>query len=135
MTEITIYEELLKLIAPKEITENFELKGIKEYKTSITIIFEEKEDRIPEELKGKTVVLDGFMNSLSLQTFPLKDKTVYMEIKRRRWKEQGTINSYYNHYDLHLKGMKTTREFGAFLKEELRLQPTEYNELWRGLTY
>jgi hypothetical protein len=30
--------------------------------------------------------------------------------------------------------MKTTKEFGAFLKEELGLQPAEYNELWRSLT-
>jgi hypothetical protein len=31
--------------------------------------------------------------------------------------------------------MKTTKEFGAFLKEELGLQPTEYNKLWESLTH
>lgn len=135
MTDFKLYEDLLKLVAPLEITENFELKGIKENKDSITIIFEEKEDNIPFELQGKAVVLDGFMNSLLLQTFPLKDKTVYFDIKRRRWKEKGSKEGTHNHYELHLQGMKTTKEFGAFLKEELGFSSTEYNELWRSLTH
>jgi hypothetical protein len=126
---------LLGLIAPEEIIKNFTVVKIVESKSIITIVFEEKTDRIPAELRGKEVVLDGFLNTLELQTFPLKDKTVYFAIKRRRWKEKSTVEkSYSNTYDLHDQGMKTTKEFGAFLKEELGLQPTEYNELWRSLT-
>jgi len=30
--------------------------------------------------------------------------------------------------------MKTTKEFGAFLKEEFGLQPDEYNKLWKSIT-
>jgi hypothetical protein len=126
---------LLGLIAPEEIIKNFTVVKIVEAKGTITIVFEEKTDRIPSELLGKEVVLDGFLNTLELQTFPLKDKTVYFAIKRRRWKEKSAEGkSYSNTYDLHDQGMKTTKEFGVFLKEELGLQPTEYNELWRSLT-
>ena len=135
MATSELVELLLGLIAPEEITRNFIVVKIVEAKGSITIVFEEKTDRIPEELIGKEVVLDGFLNTLELQTFPLKDKTVYFAIKRRRWKEKSTEGkSYSNTYELHDQGMKTTKEFGAFLKEELGLQPTEYNELWRSLT-
>jgi hypothetical protein len=135
MDKQDLYKELLNLIAPKEIIDNFKLVGIAESTTSITLYFEELEEKIPEELQGKEVVLDGYLNKLELQTFPLKDKTVYIAVRRRRWKEKG-INekSYSNNYDLHFEGMKTTREFGAFLKEELGLQPAEYNKLWKSIT-
>ncbi len=36
---------------------------------------------------------------------------------RRRWKEQGTTTHFSNDYNLHIPGMKTTREFRDFLKE------------------
>ena len=135
MTTKDLHQELLKLVAPAEVINNFDLKEITEKKDSIIILFEEKPERIPEELEGKDVIMDGFVNAISLQTFPLKDKTVYFAIRRRRWKEKGTSEkSYSNTYDLHDKGMKTTKEFGAFLKEELGLQPAEYNKLWRSLT-
>jgi hypothetical protein len=135
MDKQDLYKELLNLIAPKEITDNFKLVEIAESSSTITLYFEELEEKIPEELHGKEVVLDGYLNKLDLQTFPLKDKTVYLVVRRRRWKEKSTTGkSYNNDYDLHFEGMKTTKEFGAFLKEELGLQPSEYNKLWKSIT-
>ncbi len=124
---------IIELIAPGEISKNFEVTSIVEKTDTITIIFEEKTDLVPKELEGKEVVLDGFLNPVALQTFPLKDKMVYLSLKRRRWKEMGTKGkSYSNTYDLHRQGMKTTNEFGDFLKEELGLRPSEYNKLWKS---
>ncbi len=135
MEEKALYQELLKLIVPKEITDNFELIEIVERTNMITLSFEELASRIPKPLRGKEVVLDGYLNQLELQTFPLKDKTVYIALRRRRWKEKGdTKQSYSNTYELHIEGMKTTKEFGAFLKEEFGLQPDEYNKLWKSIT-
>ena len=135
MVEKTLYNELISLIVPKEITENFELIEIVEKEHMITLMFEELTNRIPAALQGKEVVLDGYLNQLELQTFPLKDKTVFIAIRRRRWKEKGvTTQSHSNTYALHIEGMKTTKEFGAFLKEEFGLQPDEYNKFWKSIT-
>jgi transposase len=135
MDEKALYQDLLKLIVPKEITYNFELIEIIEKTNMITLSFEELTSRIPKPLSGKEVVLDGYLNQLELQTFPLKDKTVYIALRRRRWKEKGdSQQSYSNTYELHVEGMKTTKEFGAFLKEEFGLQPDEYNKLWKSIT-
>jgi len=135
MTQSDLFKELLSLVVPIEITQDFELKEIIEKTTMITLYFEELPDRHPQELSGMEVVLDGFINQIELQTFPLKDKTVHIAVRRRRWKAKGEKSkSYSNSYDLHLEGMKTTKEFGAFLKEELGLQPAEYNQLWESLT-
>jgi hypothetical protein len=135
MEKEQLYKELVSLIAPRVIAENFELLQIVEKPTSITLYFEEKDQRIPEELKGKEAVQDGYLNKMELQTFPLKDKTVYIAVRRRRWKERGTPEqSYSNRYDLHFEGMKTTKEFGIFLKEELGFEPDEYNKFWQSIT-
>jgi hypothetical protein len=135
MINTGLYKDLLSLVVPKEITQDFEFKQIIEKTGTITLYFEELSDRIPKELQGKEAVMDGFINQLELQTFPLKDKTVHIAVRRRRWKVKGTNKqSYSNSYDLHIEGMKTTKEFGAFLKEELGLQPDEYNKFWESLT-
>ena len=128
-----LHKKLIELIAPEEVNTYFKITSIVEKKNSITISFEEKESLIPKELQGKDVVLDGFLNPIVLQTFPLKDKQAYLSIKRRRWKERGKPGvSYCNTYDLYRPGMKTTREFGNFLKEDLGLRPSEYNKLWES---
>lgn len=129
-----LFSGIIELIAPGAISKHFEVVSIEEQKDSIFIVFEENKDLIPKELSGKQTALDGFLNPLVLQTFPLKDKQVYLVVKRRRWKELGQTTSYSNTYDLHRKGMKTTNEFGDFLKEELGLRPSEYNKLWESIT-
>lgn len=119
-TKKTVYEDLIKLITPGAIYNDFELILIEEKLDAVIIEFNEKSERVPPELKGKEVVSDGFMNPLKLQTFPINDKKLYYSIRRRRWKEKGTNGpSYINKYDLHRKVMKTTNEFGDFLKEEV----------------
>jgi len=135
MAPYHLYEDLLRLVVPQLIADNFILVRIIEKESSITLYFEEKPELIPDKLKDKESVLDGFVNKVELQTFPLKDKTVYLAIRRRRWKERNKAGiSYSNTYDLHIEGMKTTKEFGSFLKEELRLLPVEYNEFWKSIT-
>ncbi len=97
--------EIIELLAPVEINKNFEVVTVNEKKESITITFEEMGNLIPQGLKGKDAVLDGFFKPIGLKTFPLKDKTVYLSLKRRRWKEPGkTDKSYHNTYDLHRQG-------------------------------
>ena len=73
MKEELLYNELISLIAPKEETENFKLVKIIEKWDMITLYFKELPNRIPKAMQGKSIVLDGYLNKLELQTFPLKD--------------------------------------------------------------
>ena len=112
--------ELIKLLVPEEILSHFEYESFEELSGIIRIHLVEKQDpnHYPKELIGKGKrSLNGFMNPIELQTFPTKGKEVYLYIKRRRWKIQGSNKSYYNQYSFSEEGMKATREFGAFLKE------------------
>ncbi len=56
--------EIIELLAPKEINNNFEVVTVNEKKESITITFEDMANPIPQGLKGKDAVLDGFLNPL-----------------------------------------------------------------------
>jgi hypothetical protein len=111
--------QLWSLLVPKEILIYFEIIRVVELATKISIYLTEKQDLIPEKLKGKEPVLNGYLNDLELQTYPIQGKSCHLVLRRRRWKEQGTDGrqSYWNEYDFAAEGTKATKAFGAFLKE------------------
>jgi hypothetical protein len=77
----------------------------------------EKEERVPKFLAGKDVVLDGYNNEIDILTHAFSLKKIFLRLIRRKWKERGTTRHYSNDYNLHIPGMKTTKEFRVFLKE------------------
>jgi hypothetical protein len=110
-------EAVLKILVPEEYLEDFEPNSIENKPQEWVIELVEKEDRIPKALAGKDVVLDGYNNEIDILTHAFSLKKIYLRLIRRRWKEKGTSKHYSNEYNLHIPGMKTTREFRDFLKE------------------
>ena len=113
-------KELISLFVPENILEHFEYEKLEEVSGVIRIHLIEKKDpnHYPKAILGKGPrSLNGFMNPIELQTFPAKGKEVFLYLKRRRWKLEGSNTSYYNNYSFSEKGMKATKEFGIFLKE------------------
>ena len=113
-------KDLLELLVPSEISDHFEFDRYTLESGVYRIYLIEKDDNahIPREIyrTGKAV-LDGYMNPLELQTYPIKGKEVFLVLKRRRWKVKRTTKGYSNSYSFHKPGMKATHEFGLFLKE------------------
>lgn len=115
-------QELISLIVPSEILEHFDYDAYKEEGGVYLIELVEKDDlsHIPKSIlrEGK-VILNGFMNSIDLQSYPLQGKEVFLRLKRRRWRlrDDETKKSYFNEYDFSYPGIKATKAFGAFLKE------------------
>jgi len=116
-TQENLFGSLASILIPKEYLENFEVSNVEEKPSEWVITLLEKEDRIPPEVSGRAVVLNGYCNPISILTHAFSLKKIYLQFYRRRWKEAGKDADYSNTYDLHLPGMKTTKEFGAFLKE------------------
>lgn len=110
-------EQTLKIFVPEEYLNDFEINHIEEHPEEWVMELVEKEDRIPKALEGKEAVFDGYCNSVDILTHAFSLKKIYLRLIRRRWKEKGTNKGYFNEYDLHIPGMKTTREFRDFLKE------------------
>ncbi len=117
-------KSLAQLLVPDYILSHFDYEKWEEVGGVIRIHLVEKNDpaHYPKELIGKGKrILDGYMNPLELQTFPTMGKEVFLFLKRRRWKIKGRNETYFNQYSFYEKGMKATKEFGAFLKEINRL--------------
>jgi len=113
-------KDLIGMLIPEEILEHFDFTGYELNGGSYIFYMVEKSDtsHIPKTIltSGKAV-LDGYMNPLELQTYPIKGKEVFLHLKRRRWKIKGTKKGYSNTYNFHREGMKATKKFGDFLKE------------------
>lgn len=110
-------EEVLKILIPAEYLEDFEPNSVENKPDEWVIELVEKEDRVPVALTGKEAVLDGYNNEIDILTHAFSLKKIYLCLIRRRWKEKGTTKHYSNEYNLHIPGMKTTKEFRDFLKE------------------
>jgi len=109
------------MIVPDFILKNFEVNNIKELKNEWVVELEEKQEKIPEDLREcQDVVLDGFCHSIDVLSHSFSLKPVYLRVYRHRWKCAGTNKHYSNSYDLTIKGLKMVPELGIFLKEEDR---------------
>jgi len=115
--QLNFNEEVLKILVPEEYLKDFEPNSVENKPTEWVIELVEKADRIPAALIGKEAVLDGYNSEIDILTHAFSLKKIYLRLIRRRWKEKGTSKHYSNEYDLHIPGMKTTREFRDFLKE------------------
>jgi len=120
----------LSAFVPKHWLEFFEVVEIVELPKEWRIRLVEKKQRIPLALLGKDVVLDGYMNPVEIEDFPLRGKQTYLTFSRRRWKERGRSEGVSNNYTFHPHGMKATDEFGAFLKGLDRRAADLFRRTW-----
>jgi len=125
----------LDFLIPEKWRRSFELIELKEKaggkRGEMHMLLQEKKDLIPPSLEGKDHVLNGFMNPVEIIDYPFRGKLMYITFLRRRWKvrgEEGENVSHFNAYSFHRPGMKTTDEFGDFLKG---LDRDEFDELCR----
>lgn len=106
------------MMVPQEYLKYFDASDIHDYPDRWEIELKEKEDLIPEKLKGKIVVKDGFCNAIRIMSHCFSLKPVSLKLMRRRWKEPNDTIHFSNEYELHPDGAKITNELAAFLKGE-----------------
>ena len=116
--EIAEISELISAFVPEEILRDFELKEVKKECGVYRLYLEEKDDEshyFPELAETKEVVRCGYMNPCEIQTFPIAGREAFIYIRRRRWKEMGGRESFFNTYKYKytIEGIKCTPRFGA----------------------
>jgi len=110
-------ESLLKYLLPEELLAYFELKNIKELADSSLCLYLDERNVLPAEHKDKQLESNGFDDPVTIQDFPLRQKRVYLVVRRRKWKDKATGKVYSKTWDLTASGTSYSKEFAAFLKE------------------
>jgi hypothetical protein len=107
--------ELLKLILPNLLFEYFDLVKQETTTKTIHLYFEELND--PSFVQGNVKVHSkGFYEEATVQDFPIRGKSVYLHIRRRKWMNIETKEILFRDWDMVAKGTRMTSEFAAFLK-------------------
>lgn len=112
-------EKIYEYLLPKEITTYFEITELKEEEGNLIILIDEKNE-IPIEYKGQKLESKGFYPCSRLEDFPIREYKVYLEVRRRKWKNLQTGKIVRRDWELTAKGTSYTKEFGNFLKEMAR---------------
>lgn len=115
MEKQDIYESLIGLLFPSDITEHFKIVHIESLPQVMVVHFEEK-DEFHDKEGGHEYVPNGFYESSRINDFPIRDKKVTLVVKRRRWIDKSTGKSVGNKYELTAEGTRHSKEFAAFLK-------------------
>ena len=113
-TKYDTMKELLDLILPGDVLAFFEV--VKESTTSARIdIYLDEKNIPPHEYGGQGVLSKGFTGTTRIQDFPLRGRSVYLHVRRRKWQlPSGEVVS--NKFSLSADGTRYSREFASFLK-------------------
>jgi len=108
---------LLKYLLPEDLLEYFELMQVKESDHTTLSFYLDEKNIVPPEHNGKQLVSHGFDDPVTIQDFPLRQRGVYLVVRRRKWKDKVTGKIYSRTWDLTAQGTSYSKEFAAFLKE------------------
>lgn len=109
-------EQLLRHLLPEELFEYFALVSIKETKEEELSLHLDEKKILPPEHKDKSLISYGFDEPLKVQDFPLRKKSVYLIVRRRKWQDKQTGKIYSRSWDLTANGSSYSKEFAVFLK-------------------
>ena len=111
-------EQLLRGIFPEILADYFDVIDIQESISQIDFWLDERNFMEKADRKTGTVSSYGFTAERVVQDFPLRGKSVYLHVRRRKWRDSSTGEIFsYSYDDLTAEGSKLSPEFVSFLKE------------------
>jgi hypothetical protein len=93
-----------------------------------------EKNNLPKNYNRLNYESKGFYPEKTIQDFPIRGKTVYLVIKRRRWREKQSRIEIKSDYSFTTEGSKLTIELSDVLKDtgqEPRGYDKSYSELLR----
>lgn len=107
--------EILSLFLPAGMLDYFDLVNHISQETSFILFLEEKSS-IPEECSHLHLHSKGFFPEIEVQDFPIRGKAVYLRVKRRRWEDPVTGQTYSRDWNLVASGTRITSDTNFFIK-------------------
>jgi hypothetical protein len=109
------YLGLVKLILPEELFDYFELIDLDVRDNQVHVYLEEV-DLKPAGYEKEKLISKGFHAPVTVQDFPLRDKPMFLHIRRRRWLIESSGQVISRNWNTVAKGTRMTKGFAAFLK-------------------
>ena len=114
--------DLAKYILPEELFQYFLLEKVEETDNHLHFYLEEF-NVLPEEYLGLEMESKGFHRECVIKDFPLRDKALYLHVRRRRWLNRSTGEVVSRDWNLVAAGTHYTQGFASFLKELIGYLP------------
>ena len=117
---MNMLEQLARIVLPKEILDNFDIVKIETDESdidsmSMTIYLDERMNAYLQ--KSEDYESKGFMDAVRITDFPIRDHKVILVLRRRRWRNKETGETFVDRISVTESGTRYSKEFAAFLKE------------------
>ena len=109
------YQSLVKLILPSEIFDYFEITNLVVEERVVHVYLDERDIK-PIVYLGQKLTSKGFHSESVIQDFPLRNKAVFLHVRRRRWLVESTGEVVSREWDSVAEGTRYTKSFADFLK-------------------
>ncbi len=109
------YQELVKLLLPSELFDYFEISNLVVEDRCVAVYLDERDIK-PVAYSGQKLTSKGFHAESIIQDFPIRNKAVFLHVRRRRWLVESTKEVVSRDWDSVAEGTRYTKSFADFLK-------------------
>lgn len=116
------FKALVEALLPNDLFQYFEITGVKVTEKEIHVNLDELNNP-PASHKSVKLSSKGFHAPVLIQDFPIREKALFLHVRKRKWKVERTGKIIGNSWDTVEKGTRYTKGFASFLKEVLGQLP------------
>ena len=109
--ESKLYEQLARLVLPKEILDRFEITSVEVNESLMEMYISLDERMNPYLMESEEYESKGFLDAVSITDFPIRDHKVILKVRRRRWLNRQTGESFVDRISVTEKGTRYSKEF------------------------
>ena len=111
--------QLLRVIFPEVLADYFDIVDFQESASTLDFWMDERSFMEKADYKKGTVHPYGFSEEKVIQDFPIRGKSVFLHVRRRKWIDRSSGEIFtYSYDDLTEEGSRMSPDFVAFLKEK-----------------
>ncbi|MDP4275920.1 MAG: transposase [Bacteroidota bacterium] len=118
------YNLLVKALLPSEIFNYFEITLVQLNKETIDVYLDEL-NVPPSKYEGQKLLSKGFHPAVDIQDFPIRERAVFLHVRRRKWQVESTGEIVSNTWDTVAQGTRYTKGFATFLKDVFGYLPNQ----------
>ncbi len=110
-------DSLLRAILPEVLIDNFDVDSFEKTGLRFDIYLSEKKVLMAEDRNSSDIISYGFSEYTTIRDFPLRGRSTYLHVRKRRWLDKSSGETFTYDWDLsEYDSTQLNSEFVAFLK-------------------